>query len=108
MKYYSGIVFKGYVEGIPQSILSGGQYDKLLRKMGKTSHAVGFAVYVDLLERLNQNAGMVDLDTLILYDPDTDTQKVLSAVQAYAQQGSVLAVSQVPEFRTWRKLVKIQ
>ena len=31
--YYSGIVFKGYINGIPTSVLSGGQYDKLMRKL---------------------------------------------------------------------------
>ncbi len=51
MSYYNGIVFKGYVKGIPAGVLSGGQYDKLLAKMGKHGRAVGFAVYMDLLER---------------------------------------------------------
>lgn len=54
MKYYSGVVFKGYIEGVPVGILSGGQYDKLLRKMGRKSGAIGFAVYLDQLERLSE------------------------------------------------------
>lgn len=53
LKYYSGVVFKGYVEGIPTGILSGGQYDALLRKMGRNSKAIGFAIYVDLLEKMD-------------------------------------------------------
>jgi len=51
LSYYSGIIFQGYIEGIPTKILSGGRYDKLLRKFGKCSGAIGFAVYLDLLER---------------------------------------------------------
>lgn len=51
MNYYNGIVFKGYIKGIPAGILSGGQYDSLLVKMGRRSRAAGFAVYMDLLER---------------------------------------------------------
>ena len=27
--YYNTIVFKGFIEGIPTSVLTGGQYDKL-------------------------------------------------------------------------------
>ncbi len=54
MKYYSGVVFKGYIEGVPVGILAGGQYDKLLRKMGRKSGAIGFAVYLDQLERLSE------------------------------------------------------
>ena len=51
MNYYNGIVFQGYVNGIPSAVLSGGRYDRLMRKMGKKSGAIGFAVYMDLLER---------------------------------------------------------
>ncbi len=51
MSYYNGISFKGFVEGVPVSVLSGGQYDKLMAKMGRKSGAIGFAVYLDELER---------------------------------------------------------
>lgn len=52
MNYYNGTVFKGYVNGVSSAVLSGGQYDKLMRKMGKRSKAVGFAVYLDKLENV--------------------------------------------------------
>lgn len=52
MDYYDGIVFQGYVEGVPQSLLSGGQYGGLMHKMGKNAAAVGFAVYMDELRFL--------------------------------------------------------
>lgn len=50
--YYNGIVFKGFVKGVPAQVLSGGQYDRLMRKMQRKSGAIGFAVYLDALERL--------------------------------------------------------
>lgn len=53
--YYSGIVFKGFVDGSASRLLSGGQYDKLMKQMGRKSSAIGFAVYLDTLERLNDN-----------------------------------------------------
>lgn len=53
MNYYNGIVFKGYIPGVPENVLSGGQYDRLMAKMGRKSKAVGFAVYLDLLERIS-------------------------------------------------------
>ena len=52
VNYYNGIVFKGYVRGIPDAVLSGGQYDRLMKKLHRKSHAIGFAVYTDLLDRL--------------------------------------------------------
>ena len=52
MKYYNGIAFKGFVEGIPTGILSGGQYDNLMLKMQKRYGAIGFAVYLDEVSRV--------------------------------------------------------
>ncbi len=51
--YYSGIVFKGYINGIAERVLSGGQYDILMKKMHLDAGAIGFAVYLDTLEWLN-------------------------------------------------------
>ncbi len=49
--YYSGIIFKGFINGYSSHLLSGGQYDTLMKRMNRTSGAVGFAVYLDSLER---------------------------------------------------------
>lgn len=54
--YYSGIVFKGFLSGVASQVISGGRYDKLMKRMGKSSSALGFAVYLDALERINQVA----------------------------------------------------
>ncbi len=54
MGYYNGVAFKGFVNGIPTGILSGGQYDGLMKKMKKSAKAIGFAVYLDELERLGE------------------------------------------------------
>lgn len=51
-RYYNGAVFKGYVKGVPDYVLSGGQYDRLMRRMKKNCRALGFAVYLDSLQRL--------------------------------------------------------
>lgn len=53
MSFYNGIVFKGYINGVPASVLSGGQYGKLMKKLGRRSRAIGFAVYMDVLEYLD-------------------------------------------------------
>ena len=52
LKYYNGIVFKGYVKGLPTYVLSGGQYDPLMQRMKKNCRALGFAVYLDSLQQL--------------------------------------------------------
>lgn len=52
--YYSGAVFKGYIDGAETRVLSGGRYDGLMRKMGRRSGGIGFAVYLDALERADE------------------------------------------------------
>lgn len=42
--YYNGIIFQGYVQKMPKTILSGGRYDGLLAKFGKDAQAMGFAL----------------------------------------------------------------
>lgn len=106
MKYYSGVVFKGYLEGIPSSILSGGQYDKLLRKMGRNSRAIGFALYLDLLQR--QNTGILDVDTLILHDPDADPGMLIAAAEKAAEAGTVLVSTAIPDDRNWGDLLDLR
>lgn len=57
--YYNGVIFMGFISGVPDSVLSGGRYDKLMRRMKRKSRAVGFAVYLDRLERMDVSADSV-------------------------------------------------
>ena len=53
MDYYNGLVFQGYLAGVPRPVLKGGQYDLLARKFCPGAGAIGFALYLDEMERLN-------------------------------------------------------
>lgn len=58
--YYSGAVFCGYINGVESRVLSGGRYDGLMKKMGRNAGAIGFAVYLDALERLDEKQSSSD------------------------------------------------
>lgn len=45
--YYTGIIFRGYVEGYGLPVLSGGRYDSLLGDFGRDLTAVGFAINIE-------------------------------------------------------------
>lgn len=108
MSYYNAIVFKGFIEGIPTGILSGGQYGSLMKKMGKNADAVGFAVYLDMLDLLNEKDSDFDVDTVILYDTKSDMQKLNEAVQMLSENGkSVFASKSVPKKLKFRQLLKL-
>ncbi|MEN8078745.1 ATP phosphoribosyltransferase regulatory subunit [Clostridioides difficile] len=49
VNYYSGIIFKGYLNGIGSTVLRGGRYNGLLENFGKDTSAIGFSVDVNLL-----------------------------------------------------------
>lgn len=109
IKYYNGIVFKGYIHGIPTSVLSGGRYDNLMRRMGKRAGAIGFAVYLDLLEGLEEKGAKYDVDTLIVYDENESTESVAQAVARICDTGaSVAAQRKVPEKLRYKRLIKLK
>ena len=58
--YYSGLVFRGFINGLEERVLAGGRYDNLVRKMGKNGGAIGFAFYLDALERLQEKTERED------------------------------------------------
>ncbi len=106
MRYYSGIVFKGYINGIPESVCSGGQYDKLMRKMNRSSSAIGFAVYLDALERFKVNDTGYDVDT-ILIETD-DICGCLDAAKKLSEKGeSVRVCRNIPENIRFRRVMKL-
>ena len=107
LKYYSGVVFQGFLEGVPACVLSGGQYDSLLTKMGRCSHAIGFALYTDLLERLEAKKDTYDIDTLLLHDGSCDAMTLARAAEEAAKEGSVLVATKAPEGKRWRKLLQL-
>ncbi len=51
--YYTGIIFKGYAEGITASIASGGRYDAVLANFGRPNVAsCGFALSLERLQEI--------------------------------------------------------
>ena len=92
MVYYNGIVFRGFVEGVPGGVLSGGQYDALMEKMNRRAKAIGFAIYPDLLERLAQQEQREKTDAVLLYGADSDLTAVTAAVEELVGRGMTVKV----------------
>ena len=92
MDYYTGVIFQGFIDGVPAGILSGGRYDNLIHKMGKDADAIGFAVYLDLLERFETTEKEYDVDTLLLYEDGVDTAALAKAAQMLTDNGQSVLV----------------
>ena len=109
MSYYNGVLFRGYIDGIPTGVLSGGQYDELMDKMGKTSGAIGFAIYMDLIEDYDTSLEGYDVDILLLYDKADAPEVLFDAVQQLIADGySVQTQHQIPAKLRYRKLMKFE
>ena len=66
--------------------------------MGRESKAVGFAVYLDLLEDLNRTRRDYDYDTVVLYNDESDPFTVAQTVETLTQKGErVTAVKKLPQ-----------
>ena len=108
MRYYDGIIFKGFVNGIPESVLSGGRYDRLMERFGKKTGAIGFAVYLDRLERFGRDDLPYDVDYMLLYEEGTPAEEIIAAAKQLGCDGSSVRTLTAPDTGVrYRKLVKL-
>ena len=109
MNYYNGITFRGYVKGVPESVISGGQYDKLMARMGKKAKAIGFAVYMDALEKLLEGRDEYNVDVALVYDEDSSMPEVLRKAEEIRKSGrSVSTMKKIPQKLNSREVVYVK
>lgn len=105
--YYNGVVFRGFVDGIPSGILSGGRYDGLMRKMGRNTGAIGFAVYLDLLARWSIEENEYDADVLLLLGDGADAADVTGCVSQLISHGETVRVDRhIPDGMKFKRLMR--
>jgi len=87
MDYYNGLVFRGFISGIAAGVLSGGRYDNLMAKMGREQSAIGFALYMDQLERYFARKEEYDVDILLSYCGGCDLAALICKANELTQEG---------------------
>ncbi len=106
MSYYSGVVFRGYINNIPDSILSGGQYDKLMKKLHRTDKAIGFAVYLDSLQHLDRTEKTYDVDVILVCKDNI--KEALQKSEELSKNGTTVYVcTEVPENLSFREKITL-
>ena len=91
MNYYDGTVFAGYIDGVAEAVLKGGEYGKLMKKMGRAGSGLGFALYTDLLERLDDGEKSFVADVMLVCG-DASTEKIAAEVDAIRASGKTVLV----------------
>lgn len=107
IEYYNGIIFQGYLDGLPRNVLSGGQYDGMMAKMGKDLEAIGFALYLSELRRLPGKKTTFDVEALVLYEDGADYGRLAQAVRRLAKEGlRVRAERTIPAGLKYQRLYR--
>jgi ATP phosphoribosyltransferase regulatory subunit len=55
--YYTGIIFEGYGPDLGRQLASGGRYDRLLERFGRSAPATGFVIQLDLVTEALARSG---------------------------------------------------
>lgn len=111
MEYYNGVIFQGSVRSIPTYVLTGGRYDGLLKKMAKPFEAIGFAVYMDVVENSRLSTKSHDGDIALLYTEKDSPKTVAKLVTAFSGAGlRVLAVrkEEFTDSGRWKKVLSVK
>ena len=91
MNYYDGTVFAGYIDGVAEAVLKGGEYGKLMKKMGREGSGLGFALYTDLLERLDDGEISYAADVMLV-GGDTSPEAIAAEVKKIRESGKTVLV----------------
>ncbi len=109
MNYYNGFVFTGFIDGIYCGVLAGGQYDNMMKKMNRSSGAVGFALYLDRLDDIAADGESYDVDCLLLYGEHTPLSRLQSETERIAAGGaSVSCQKEIPEKLRYKYTVDLR
>lgn len=95
--YYSGVVFRGFVQGSGDTILSGGRYDSLLSNFGKDRPATGFAVNVDAIVKAVDFTPKQEQSVLLFYATGCENA-------AFARQHELMAAGCICEMSVFDTL----
>lgn len=84
-RYYNGIVFTGFIKGVPMAVLTGGRYDNMMKRLGKGESAIGFALDFDAIARLPKEE--TKYDVVVVYG-NAPAHKVAQTVEEETAKGN--------------------
>jgi ATP phosphoribosyltransferase regulatory subunit len=91
LDYYTGLTFKIYMEGVGSHVGSGGRYDNLTAKFGKSEPAVGFVLKLDaladLMSRDQESPDISNLERTVLTCADGDSMGAFREAMNRRSQG---------------------
>ncbi len=85
MDYYTGVVFRGYIDYTGEAVLGGGRYDNLMSNFGCNEGATGFGVNLSVIaDKLSRAVGATersDKKVLVHYSETSLLSKALNYIE---------------------------
>ncbi|WP_278941156.1 ATP phosphoribosyltransferase regulatory subunit [Anaerotruncus colihominis] len=97
IEYYTGIIFRGYFDGIGEPVLSGGRYDNLISDFGAALPAVGFAVNADLASAVIEKQPPQTPDILVFSD-EAHLPQAVNYIRSLTDNGLVVESSMFDDY----------
>lgn len=95
-EYYTGVIFRGYMEGSGDTVVSGGRYDTLLQQFGSPLPATGFGVNVDAVIKGMLDNGQIEPpmrpEALVFAMPDCEVA-AMKRIQTLTEDGMLVEFS---------------
>lgn len=91
--YYTGVVFRGYINGSGEYVLSGGRYDTLAESFGEHLAATGFAVNTETVSRcacIDKNPAVPSV--IIFYD-EKSAKAAYEHMETLLESGTICEMS---------------
>lgn len=92
--YYTGILFRGYIEGYGQAVISGGRYDTLIGDFGVSKMAAtGFAANVNAISdslMKNKNEALLKNADVLVYTKDAEIIDGIRHCKSLIEQGFIV------------------
>lgn len=100
MDYYTGIMFAGYGEGIPDSFLNGGRYDELLAHFGvEKAYSVGWAMNLEsIFDLLYKQKEKINKPKKMIHVEDLNQLKKMSALEKDVELSLFHSLEETREF----------
>lgn len=89
LNYYTGIIFRGYVDGVGVTVLSGGRYDNLISTFGRDLPAVGFSINLDSITKIIEEDDVDKIDRYKIYYCNGNVVQAIRQGEALRNMGYI-------------------
>jgi len=80
-----------------------------MKRVGKNCGAIGFAIYLDAIDRLFADKKEYDVDVVVVYKDGVSVKKLTEfASELRAQGNSVTVIKNLPEKITYKKIIQFE